>query len=653
MVRIYLLSVALLLITSNLNAQVTNVQQSTPQTSIHNQNASTHYIDSIKSLVEQTNKAVCVLENKSDFIPVSNLNLNRIISISIDSTSKESAFQSMLKKYTQITCEQIKIDSLSTGTNNKNYTNNEILIVSIHNSNKDNAAFIDRYISSIKGNAKLIVTLFNTSHIALLNKKSSSVKSILYSNTNTEMVQETAAQIIFGGISSTGTLNKNLGMYPKNTGIKTKGEIRFQYTYPEIAGIDSETLYKTIDSVAKIGLQAQAFPGCQVLVAKDRKVIYHECFGYHTYNKFLPVLPDDIYDLASVTKITGPLPAIMRFVDGGQIDMDEKFSTYWKAFKRTNKKDIIFRDVLAHQAQLIPWIAFWKNTVDSSNRFKKRTYSYRQSKKYPVEVAPQMFLHKNYRKKIYKAIKESDLLPEKHYQYSGLSFYVFPKMIEDLSGKAYDDYIKDEFYKPLGAFTLDFNAYKRFSEKKIIPTENDKVFRNTLLTGYVDDEGCAMMGGISGNAGLFSSANDLAKMIQMYVQMGEYGGHRFISEKTMKEFTKTQFPENDNRRGLGFDKPLFGNDTLSIKDCYPAYGASSDSFGHSGFTGTFVWADPEKQLVYIFLSNRVHPSRESREIYRKNIRTAIHQGIYDAIEVFKEKQSSSPRHSLTDDITIN
>jgi len=643
MIRLYLLVVLICFSSLVLKAQ----EQSHKNCNSHPIELSLH--TKTADLIIQNSKkmadSICVLENRNDLIPIYNLEKNKIVSISIntDTTQVISPFQQMLKKYTKIECYQFHVDSLNKKTDwiDINLKSNDIVIFSLRNISDNKIDLVDNFISNTTTASETIAVLFNTPNSEILVKENNNPSSLLFAKTSTEQVQKTAAQIIFGGISSKGVLDHELGKYPAKSGKITKGEIRFQYTSPEVAGIDSETLHKTIDSVANVGLKFNAFPGCQVLVAKDRKIIYHECFGYHSYNKLLPVLPNDIYDLASVTKITGPLPAIMQLADNGKINMDEKFSLYWKDFKRTDKEDIIFRDVLAHQAQLKPWIAFWKNTVDSSNQFKKRTYSYRQSRKYPVEVAPHMFLNKNYRKKIYKAIKKSELLPEKHYKYSGLSFYLFPKMIENITNNTYDDFIKNEFYKPLGAYTLDFNAYKNFSTDRIIPTEYDNDFRNTLLHGYVDDEGCAMMGGISGNAGLFSTANDLAKLIQMYVQMGEYGGRRYISEKTMRKFTKTQFPENNNRRGLGFDKPLFGNDTLSLQECYPAYGASKESFGHSGFTGTFVWADPKEQLIYIFLSNRVHPSRKSREIYKKNIRTAIHQGIYDAIRVFKEKNSTA------------
>ena len=590
-------------------------------------------IDSIINSVHTINKSVCLLQNKQEILPLQDLKKN-ITSISLSLTDSLSLFQEMLTKFSNVHCINLNVDSIPVDVLNNQ--NPDILIISVHTKTaieklnfllSNNNNITDNIILSIFGDIDLLDSL------SLIKN----TKAILFSDKNTNTTQKVAAQIIFGGLSASGKLKVNTNQYTAENGLSSDGEIRFQYTEPEIAGVESESLYHTIDSIAQVGIENRAFPGCQILIAKDCKVIYHKSFGFHTYAKSQPVLLKDIYDLASVTKITGPLPALMRFVDEGKIDLDEKLSVYWKDFKRSNKADLLFRDVLAHQAQLTPWIPFWSSTIDQDKNFKRHIFSYTKTKKYSVEVAPKMYLSKKYRKKIYKSIKKSDLLNKKEYRYSGLAYFIFPEMIKNITDKEYPNYLKQEFYRPLGAYTIDFNAHNNYPVSRIIPTEYDNYFRNTLLHGYVDDEGCAMMGGISGNAGLFATANDLAKLMQMYLQMGEYGGKRYISEKTMKEFTKIQFPDNNNRRGLGFDKPLFGNDTLSIEKCYPAYSVSAESFGHSGFTGTFTWMDPNNNLLYIFLSNRVHPTRKSRQIYEKNIRTAIHQGVYDAIQVFNEK----------------
>jgi CubicO group peptidase (beta-lactamase class C family) len=239
-----------------------------------------------------------------------------------------------------------------------------------------------------------------------------------------------------------------------------------------------------------------------------------------------------------------------------------------------------------------------------------------------------MFLHKNYQKKIYQAIKESKLLENKEYVYSDLSFYLYPKIIENIEGVDFETYLKQNFYNQIGAYTLGFNPLNKFKKEQIIPTENDTFFRMKQIHGTVHDEGAALLGGISGHAGLFGTALDLAKMTQMYLNMGEYGGHRFISDTTMKQFTKCQFPENNNRRGIGFDKPLLKNKQEGMS----AIDASDESFGHSGFTGTFCWADPKNGLLYILMTNRVYPTRNNSKISQLNIRPSIHQVFYDAIK---------------------
>ncbi|MDM8160814.1 serine hydrolase [Labilibaculum sp. K2S] len=615
------------------------VQNSTAQTiDSTNIKSEIENLDSIINHIQKINSSVCINKNIKKLIPIRELDNKKIVSISIDTINTLSSFQNTLKKYSRISCIAINSDSISTNyeLDHLQLKNKDILIISIHDITTKNLEQASKLLSKLEACPNIILSIFGSLEIIEPLPIFKCASTILFSNNNTEDTHKVAAQIIFGGLTYS-EHSPTVCKSQSEIDIALDETIRFQYTIPEMAGIDSETLYHIIDSVAQLGIENNAFPGCQILIAKDRKVIYHKCFGFHTYAKLEPVLSDDIYDLASVTKITGPLPALMRFVDEGKINIDEKLSVYWKDFKRSNKADVLFRDVLAHQAQLAPWIPFWNSTIDENKNFKRHIFSFTKTKKYSVEVAPQMYLNKNYRKKLYKSIKESDLLNTKEYRYSGLAYFIFPEMIKNMTHKEYPNYLKQEFYRPLGAYTIDFNAHNNYPASRIIPTEYDNYFRNTQLHGYVDDEGCAMMGGISGNAGLFATANDLAKLMQMYLQMGEYGGKRYISEKTMKEFTKIQFPDNNNRRGLGFDKPLLGNDTLSIEKCYPAYSASAESFGHSGFTGTFTWMDPKNNLLYIFLSNRVHPTRKSRQIYEKNIRISIHQGIYDAIQVFNEK----------------
>ncbi|WP_291871143.1 serine hydrolase, partial [Maribacter sp.] len=340
---------------------------------------------------------------------------------------------------------------------------------------------------------------------------------------------------------------------------------------------------------------------------------------------------DDIYDLASVTKILGPLPALMKLVDEGKLQLDIPFSMYWKPWrKRKDKRDLTLREILAHQAGLKSYTIFLNAVINSKNTVKSRFIKHRRMNGYEKEAYPGLFVKNNFNKKMYRIINRSKVSSEKKYLYSGLPFLIFPQLIENLTGVSYHTYLTQNFYRPIGANTLGFTPKTKNYTNKIIPTELDTLFRKDITQGWVHDENAALLGGVSGNAGLFGTATDLAKIMQMYQNYGIYDGKRYISEATLKEFSKIQYPENENRRGLGFDKPLLGNDTLPLKKAYPAPQTSKNSFGHAGFTGTFVWADPKNQLVFIFLSNRVYPTRANRNLYKLNIRPALQSIFYKA-----------------------
>ncbi|MFK7903696.1 MAG: serine hydrolase domain-containing protein [Chitinophagales bacterium] len=407
---------------------------------------------------------------------------------------------------------------------------------------------------------------------------------------------------------------------------------KLQYAKPEQTGMIGQLLQDSIAAIIKEGIEGKAFPGAQVLVAKDGHIVYHEAFGFHTYDKEQVLQKTDIYDLASVSKITTALPALMKLKDEGKFDLEGKLVDYVPKLKKSNKADLGIRPVLAHHARLKAWIPFWQNTVHKDwpkqGQFKKRTLKSKSSRAYSVKVTPYLWLHRKYGKTIFKAIKDSPLNEKEGYKYSGLSFYLWPSIIEKLTKTDYEKYLKTEFYRPLEAHTLTFNPWRYYTLNQIVPTEKDTFFRKTLLHGYVHDEGAAMMGGVNANAGLFGNATDLAKLMQMYLNGGVYDGRRYISEATLKEFTQCQYCEEGNRRGLGFDKPLI---VYNAKQSSTAKDASPDSFGHSGYTGTFVWADPKHNLLYIFLSNRVYPTRNNPKIYRLNIRPRIHEVIYKSL----------------------
>ena len=447
------------------------------------------------------------------------------------------------------------------------------------------------------------------------------------------LVQELSAQLIFGGIAAKGKLPVSVpGKYKIGDGLIIQHPIRLKYTIPEEAGIRSDKINRQIDSIITQALDQKAFPGCNVLVAKDGKVIFHKAYGYHTYDRIIPEKEDDLYDLASVTKITGGLPAWLKLYDEGKVNPDEPVSTYypeWKnrLFHRSNKSDITVRELLSHQSGLTPFIPFWKETV-INGKISPKWYRFEPDQQHLLQLARGLYLDNRFPDRIYKGIRKSPLKSRGTYVYSDLPFVLTPKITSGISGNSFVEGLDNYFYKPLGAYRITYNPLLKFSEDEIIPTENDNYFRKQQLLGTVHDESSATLGGISGNAGLFASANDLAKLYQMYLQMGSYGGRQYLKKSTMKEFTSVQFPQNKNRRGLGFDKPSLNNSGLSEKNAYPIKAASPESFGHSGYTGTFVWIDPRYGLVYIFLSNRVFPTRENSKISELNVRTEIQRIIY-------------------------
>ncbi|MEX0275165.1 MAG: serine hydrolase domain-containing protein [Flavobacteriaceae bacterium] len=394
--------------------------------------------------------------------------------------------------------------------------------------------------------------------------------------------------------------------------------------------MDSLRLYQRVDSIITNGIKESAFPGAQILVAHKGQVFFHKSYGFHTYDSIQPVTNTDLYDLASITKITAPLPALMKLIGEGVLDLDKPFSTYWRSWRgQKDKKDITLREILAHQAGLAPYIVFL-NDVLNNGKLKRRFVRPEKKGRFTKKAYQNLYVRDNFDKRMYRRIAKSET-GEKKYRYSGQAFLIFPKLIEQLTGRDFQEYLQTEFYGPMGCSTMGFVPSVRNLPNNIVPTEMDTLFRNDLVQGWVHDENAALLGGVSGNAGLFATAEDLFKMMQLYLNKGAFNGKQYLRPETVVAFTSIQFPENGNRRGLGFDKPLLGNDTLSLKMAYPAPEASPQSFGHSGFTGTFAWADPQSDFVYIFLSNRVYPSRTHRKLYELNIRTAVQQLFYEAL----------------------
>lgn len=444
----------------------------------------------------------------------------------------------------------------------------------------------------------------------------------------TPLTQDLASQLIFGGIGAKGKLpvaiNAHFGL---GDGLQIRGGFRMAYTQPEGVGINASHLLG-IDSLMKLAIQEKAIPGGQVLIAKEGKVFYHKAFGYHTYDSLQEVRLDDLYDLASVTKISTSLAAFMHLKGLNKFDENEMLGTYLPAARGTNKENLKYKDILTHQARLRAWIPFWMSTVRKNGSFKWFTMKADSSRRFPIKVADNLYIHRNYNQKIYKEILTSPLNDESGYVYSDLSFILAPKVVEAITGEKFYDYLERNLYKPLGAGTLTFNPYKQYPLDRIVPTEVDTAFRKQLLHGTVHDEGAAMLGGISGHAGLFGTLNDVAKLMHLYLYDGSYARQQLIAPGVVSSYSKCVYCEEGNYRGMGFDRPNRPGDPNGNA----AASAPVSSFGHSGFTGIYTWIDPENELVYVFLSNRVYPTRENRTIYRLNVRTNIMEEVYQAME---------------------
>ena len=503
-----------------------------------------------------------------------------------------------------------------------------------------------------KGN--LILNLFGYPYALNVLGGLDNTNAIIISYTNEQINQKLSAQGIFGGTSIVGRLPVSIGTkFPVGTGLITHGMNRLSYSYPEAVSMNYDSL-RVIEEIIEDAMKSKAMPGCQVLIARKGKVVWNKSYGYHTYLQRQPVQNDHLYDIASVTKIAATVPALMKLYGQGLFNPDSSLGHYFPEIDTSLKADLRIRDILTHQAGLQPWIPFYNITIepmDGSQRLFNNnyndTYSYKigpaayanrniqykegiyqreYAPEFPIQVAENLFMRHDYQDSIYNMILRSPL-EEKEYKYSDLGYYYFFRAVENITGQKFYHYLWSNFYASIGAETLGFLPLNRFDKTRIVPTENDLIFRRQLIHGHVHDPGAAMLGGVCGHAGLFSNANDLAKMMQVYLNHGTYGGERYIDSATIAEFTRCQFCDFENRRALGFDRPI-----TEEEDAGPASNsASENSYGHSGFTGTIVWMDPDYDLLYVFLSNRIHPDQHNAKLVTTNVRTRIQEQVYRSI----------------------
>lgn len=575
--------------------------------------------------------SLTLLRNKDELIPIGHLEQMHIASLVIGDTL-ENEFQKMLSKYAQVDHYALASRNLTDTLDTliMKLQMYDVVIVSIHDLSSKRVKnygvtqpLLD-LIGVLNEHTKVVVNLFESPYGLSRMPGFENVNTVLFSFERSAVSQRLSAQAIFGGVAISGTLPVTANrMFAYGSGMKTH-KTRLAYGDPFQVGMD-ERILAGVDAITLEAIKAKATPGAQLLIAKDGIVVYEKTFGHHTYDEKEPVLPSDIYDLASITKIAASLLSFMKLVDEKKVDVNDEVSDHLLELKKTNKKKLIFRDMLAHQGRLQAWIPFYQNTLKNGDP-DPRYYQTEQSEGFPHEVANNLYMRKDYPDSMYRIINRSDLIEKGQYKYSDLGYYYIKKLVKLEGDQPLDEYSTDNFYLPLGLQTMGFKPKDRFELARIIPTEYDMTFRKQLIHGDVHDPGAAMLGGVGGHAGLFSNANDLAVIMQLFLNKGQYGGKRYISEKTISEFTKCQFCQDGNRRGIGFDKPEPSGKGGPTCEC-----VSYLSFGHTGFTGTMAWADPDKEIVYIFLSNRVYPDADNNKLIKMDVRTRIQQVIYDSL----------------------
>ena len=470
-----------------------------------------------------------------------------------------------------------------------------------------------------------VLTLFGNPYVLNDEVNLDNLESVVIAYENNEYALNRAGQFLMGTYASSGKLPVTISsFYKRGHGVKVKSGGRLKDSQPEELGIDPKSLAK-IDSIALRGIQAGAFPGCQIVVAVEGKVIYRKSFGNHTYEENRPVQNEDIYDIASITKIAASTLSLMHYNSEEELNLNNRLSDFLPELTiGTPYAGMQLRKMLTHQAGLKPWIPFYVKTM-KDNLPSPAIYAKDSSSLYNTRVAENLWILGSYGKNIYDSILHTPLLRSRKYKYSDLGYYFIKKIIEKKSGVTLDQFVTNQFYKPMGLENLRYYPRRHFNISRITPTEDDKIFRKSVIHGYVHDQGAAMLGGVGGHAGLFSNAGDLAKLMQMYLNNGSYGGVQYIKPQVIEEYTDCQYCST-NRRGAGFDKPtrdLKGGPTCNL--------VSLKSYGHSGFTGTVVWADPIPQINYVFLSNRVYPDAENWKLVKMDIRTDIQEVIYKAV----------------------
>ena len=569
--------------------------------------------------------ATTVLKNKNNILPIKKLD-QKIAYVKLGDDTN-STFVSTLKKYTEVVeVSDTNLDSLEVKL--KEF---KTVIVGYHKSDKawKKHDFSDTELLWLQDIAKkntVILDAFAKPYSLSGISNFDDFEGVVMSYQNSDISQIVGAELLFGAIEAQGKLPVSINEeFKDGFGLTTEKLNRLGFTAPENVGMSPKVLSQ-IDVLAKKAIDGKMAPGMQVLVSRRGKVIFQKSYGYQIYNPVKKVENSDLYDIASVTKMVSTLPNVMQLFEQGKVSLDSKLGDMLPILKGSNKQDISFKNLLSHYAGLQAWIPFYKATLNSDKFPSDKYYSTTSKEGFSTRVAENLYLRNDYQDSIIKQIADSKLLEKKEYKYSDFTFILLKEYLEKTTGKTLDVLSSENFYNSLGMNNTMYNPLKKNDINAIAPTEEDTYFRHSLVQGYVHDMAAAMQGGVAGHAGIFSNAMDIAKIMQMYLQKGNYGNIQYFKPSTFDVFNTCYFCSEGNRRGLGFDKPQLGKEG-------PTCGCvSKSSFGHTGFTGTMAWVDPETEIVYVFLSNRTYPdSNVENKLSKENIREDIQKIIQEAI----------------------
>lgn len=572
-------------------------------------------------------KGVVLATNPNDFIPVKTIPSKAVQILHLSKGKHTSSFNNYFGKYTAYESWQANDwNTFSRMGSRLKEADTGILVLHDYQLDSTEAANIRQWQAAAA--TLMIVNIQRPSNLKLLDENA----IILQAFSDDKYTMEAIPQIIWGGISASGTLPIGITeAFTSGHGIPTEA-IRLKYGIPQQAGIAPQALVG-IDAIVNTAIDDKVFPGAQVLVAKDGKVIYSKAFGHHTYEKEQKVKTSDLYDLASITKVAATSLIAMQQYDQELYELNGKLKNYLPKSEKSRLRNITPKKLMSHRTGIqahMPVVPYLLHR-DMENRDCELYFCDHPSENFPVAVADSFYFSQEYTDLIWKDLYK--LAPRKtKFKYSDVNFVLLQKLLEQKGGKRLDSMAYASFYEKLGLRKTLYNPLNHYGVKSIVPTQNDQRWRQQLVHGYVHDETAALMGGVAGHAGLFSTAEDLAVLFQLLLNEGEYGGHSFLKASTIRQFTKASY---GNHRGLGFDKPK--DEDFDEEGKFPQQ-ASTALYGHTGFTGTCVWADPESDLIYIFLSNRVYPDAKNKQLYKKRIRERIHQVIYDAFGSFEGEE---------------